>query len=119
MPTYEYRCDDNGHEFETIQGFNDQRQAECPTCGSASQRRISMPAIHFKGSGWYRKDNASSGSRSSGASSSSESSDDSKSENKSKTDSKSSSDSSSSSSDSSSDSSGSKTHSHGGSTHSH
>jgi putative FmdB family regulatory protein len=122
LPTYEYRCDKNGHDFEVIQGFTDPPEANCPVCGSASERRISMPAIHFKGSGWYRKDNASSGGRSAGAAGSKDS-DDGKSDSKSSSASDSKSDSGSSGTDKSSasekSSSETKTHTHGGSTHSH
>ena len=120
MPTYDYRCDENGHEFEIVQGFNDAPGASCPECGSASQRKISAAAIHFKGSGWYRKDNAAAARSSNGSKSESESDSKSDSKDKKKSDKKSDSKSSSDSgSKSSSGSSGSKTHSHGGSTHSH
>ncbi len=116
MPTYDYRCDENGHEFEIVQGFNDAPGASCPECGSASQRKISAAAIHFKGSGWYRKDNAASARSSNGSKSDSESDSKSDSKDKKKSDKKSD---SKSSSDSDSNSTSKKTHSHGGSTHSH
>ena len=122
MPTYDYRCEENGHEFEIVQGFNDAAEAACPACGSASQRKISVAALHFKGSGWYRKDNSSS-SHSSSNGSKPESDRDSKSGKKESSDKSSSSSGSDSKSDSKassgSGSSGSKTHSHGGSSHSH
>ncbi|MCH7734694.1 MAG: zinc ribbon domain-containing protein [Chloroflexi bacterium] len=122
MPTYDYRCEKNGHEFEVVQGFNDAPGAACPACGSASQRKISAAALHFKGSGWYRKDNSSS-SHASANGSKSESDGGSKSGKKESSDKSSSSSGSDSKSDSKSSSgsgsSGSKTQSNGGSTNSH
>ena len=56
LPTYDYRCEENGHSFEIVQGFNSAPVATCPECGSASQRKISAAALHFKGSGWYVND---------------------------------------------------------------
>ena len=38
MPTYVYKCADDGHVFDLIQGFNDKPGAECPTCGSVRRR---------------------------------------------------------------------------------
>ncbi len=121
MPTYDYRCEENGHEFEIVQGFTDAAEAACPACGSASQRKISAAAIHFKGSGWYRKDN-SSGSPASDNGSKADSdgaSKSGKSGKKESSDKSSSSSGSDSKSDSKSSSSGSKTQSRGGSTDSH
>ena len=124
MPTYVYKCADNGHVFDLIQGFNDEPGAECPTCGGASTRQITVPTVIYKGSGFYTTDYGS-GSRSKNGSSSddkksdSESGSDSESSSSSKSKSKSeSSDSSSASKSSGSDSSGGG-HSHGGSSHSH
>ena len=73
MPIYEFACQDCGHEFEIIQSFSDNSTPACPNCqGRHVQRRLSAPAIHFKGSGWYITDskNAAKGSAtgSSGAS---------------------------------------------------
>ena len=72
MPIYEYRCD-NGHEFETFQSMSEEPLSKCMECGAPSQRVLSAPAIHYKGSGFYttdyaRKQNKSSGSESSSSS---------------------------------------------------
>lgn len=63
MPTYDYRCTSAGHRFELFQSFGDEGGADCPVCGSSSERVISAVAVHFKGSGFYKTDNASSRSR--------------------------------------------------------
>jgi putative FmdB family regulatory protein len=60
MPIYEYSCLDCGDEFERIQSFSDNSLPTCPVCHSHRvQRRLSPPAIHFKGSGWYITDSKS------------------------------------------------------------
>ena len=113
MPTYVYKCAENSHIFEMVQKFSDEPEADCPTCGSASNRQISAPTVIYKGSGFYTTDYGSGsapGTKSNGSSASSPSS------------SESSSDSSStkSASDSSSDSgSGGHSHSHGAGSHTH
>ena len=60
MPTYAYRCQNCGIEFEQIQKFNDKPLTRCPECHKATIRRVLQPpAIVFKGSGWYATDNRS------------------------------------------------------------
>lgn len=56
MPIYDYRCDHCGHMFSAVQSFNDEALQKCPTCGKKPRRLLSMPAIVFKGSGWYKTD---------------------------------------------------------------
>lgn len=75
MPIYEFACQDCGHEFEKIQTFSDSSTPVCPNCqGVHVQRRLSAPAIHFKGSGWYITDSkkAAKGSATGGSASSDE-----------------------------------------------
>ena len=56
MPTYEYRCP-KGHEFEKFQRMSDTPGADCPECGSASERVLSGGAgLLFKGEGFYITD---------------------------------------------------------------
>jgi putative FmdB family regulatory protein len=56
MPIYDYRCDHCGHVFSAVQSFKDEALEKCPNCGKMPRRLLSMPAIVFKGSGWYKTD---------------------------------------------------------------
>ena len=58
MPTYDYRCDACGHEFEAFQGINDARLRRCPQCGRNALVRLigSGGGIIFKGPGFYATD---------------------------------------------------------------
>lgn len=38
MPTYEYRCEDCGHQFEQRQRMSDDPLETCPECGGSVQR---------------------------------------------------------------------------------
>lgn len=60
MPIYEYRCD-KGHRFETFQSMSEDSISSCVECGAPSQRVLSAPAIHYKGSGFYTTDYAKKG----------------------------------------------------------
>jgi len=56
MPTYEYRCP-NGHHFELFQKMSEEPGADCPECGSPSERLLSGGAgFVFKGEGFYATD---------------------------------------------------------------
>lgn len=61
MPTYEYECPGCHNRFDLRQSFHDPAIASCPACGGEAKRRLSVPAIVFKGSGWYVTDHRSSG----------------------------------------------------------
>jgi len=56
MPTYVYRCDDCGHQFELFQRMSDDPVDVCPNCGSKVRRVIHPVGVVFKGSGWYIND---------------------------------------------------------------
>jgi putative FmdB family regulatory protein len=95
MPTYEYRCNACGEHLEVVQSFSDEPLQECPHCGKKALRKVFSPVgIVFKGSGFYKTDNRSSGKGATKtkeketSSSSSSSSSDSSSSASSKTDSK-------------------------------
>ncbi len=54
MPTYEYRCDKCGHEFEREQRITEDPIKTCPKCKAAKARRlISATTFVLKGGGWY------------------------------------------------------------------
>jgi putative FmdB family regulatory protein len=59
MPTYDYLCP-NGHRFEVIHSVTAEGPTACPICGASPVRKaVSAPTIHFKGSGWAKKDRSS------------------------------------------------------------
>ena len=59
MPTYDYLCP-NGHRFEVLHSVTADGPTACPICGAAPVRKaFSAPTIHFKGSGWAKKDRSS------------------------------------------------------------
>jgi putative FmdB family regulatory protein len=69
MPIYEFTCQLCGNEFERLQSFSDTSTPTCPKCQAVQvERRLSPPAIHFKGSGWYVTDSKKSASNGKAAS---------------------------------------------------
>ena len=58
MPIYEYECRKCRAHTEAFQKVTDKPLTKCPTCGGRLDKRISAPAIQFKGSGWYVTDYA-------------------------------------------------------------
>ncbi len=69
MPLYDYRCTECEREIEVMHGISDSGPESCQHCGGAMRKALSPPAIHFKGSGWAKKDAATSAKKSSGKSS--------------------------------------------------
>lgn len=56
MPTYSYRCNHCGHEFDRFQKMSDEPIKKCPKCKKKPKRLISGGSgIIFKGSGWTPK----------------------------------------------------------------
>ncbi len=60
MPIYDYRCQACGHRIEVVHGVHAHGPRTCPNCGAEGTMRklIAAPAVHFKGSGWAKKDRA-------------------------------------------------------------
>jgi putative FmdB family regulatory protein len=58
MPVFEYICQNCQKVTEYILMAADPRPTKCPECGGKLHKRISAPAIQFKGSGWYVTDYA-------------------------------------------------------------
>ena len=58
MPTYEYKCDACGIEFERFQPITAAAIKRCPECGKAKVRRLisTGAGLIFKGSGFYITD---------------------------------------------------------------
>jgi putative FmdB family regulatory protein len=57
MPIYEYRCDNCGHELETIQKLSEAPLTTCPACGNdALRKKVSRAGFRLKGGGWYETD---------------------------------------------------------------
>ena len=57
MPTYQYRCDKCGYEFEEFQSIVEDPLEKCPQCDGSVHRLISGGAgLIFKGSGFYITD---------------------------------------------------------------
>jgi putative FmdB family regulatory protein len=73
VPRYDYRCSVCGHEVELLRGIHDPGPRVCPNCGAEGSMRkeFATPAVHYKGSGWAKKDRSTASSSRSAASSSS------------------------------------------------
>ena len=53
MPTYDYTCDNCGHEFEREQRITEDPIKKCPKCGKLKARRmIGGGGFILKGGGW-------------------------------------------------------------------
>ena len=78
MPIYEFECRKCKAHMEVFQKISDKPPVKCRKCGGRLERKISAPAIQFKGTGWYVTDYA--GKATKGDKSESESSKEAKSE---------------------------------------
>ncbi|MBC8523127.1 zinc ribbon domain-containing protein [PVC group bacterium] len=58
MPTYDYRCDACGHEFELFQQMSAPVKKKCPQCAKLKLKRLigTGSGVMFKGSGFYETD---------------------------------------------------------------
>lgn len=56
MPIYEYECFLCGERFDRIQRVSDPPVKKCPHCSGSVRRLLGVPALQFKGSGWYVTD---------------------------------------------------------------
>lgn len=59
MPIYEFECKKCKAHIEVFQKVSDKPPVKCRKCGGRLERKLSAPAIQFKGSGWYVTDYAS------------------------------------------------------------
>lgn len=60
MPTYSYRCNNCGVEFDIQQDFADAALTTCEACGGKLRKLFSAVGVTFNGSGFYRTDSRSS-----------------------------------------------------------
>ncbi len=58
MPTYDYKCQACGHEFEKFQSITSSPIKKCPHCGKNQVKRLigAGAGLIFKGSGFYVTD---------------------------------------------------------------
>ncbi len=58
MPTYEYICENCGHEFEQLQSITANPLRKCGECNKMSLKRLigAGSGVIFKGSGFYQTD---------------------------------------------------------------
>lgn len=56
MPLYEYQCRECNQSFEKLERVSAESTRDCPSCGGTATRKLSAPALQFKGSGWYVTD---------------------------------------------------------------
>lgn len=59
MPTYRYRCDGCGEDFEVWQSIKDDALTTHEACGGAVKKVLSPAGIVLKGSGFYKTDSRS------------------------------------------------------------
>lgn len=57
MPLYDYDCAACGRRIEVVHGVHAPGPTHCPNCGSGPLRKaITAAAVHFKGTGWAKKE---------------------------------------------------------------
>jgi len=64
MPTYDYKCTECGHLFETLHSMKADPLKDCPQCGKPALKRLMTggSGMIFKGSGFYLTDYGKAGS---------------------------------------------------------
>jgi putative FmdB family regulatory protein len=57
VPLYDYVCSACGRRFEVIHGVHADPPPSCPLCGEGPVRKaITAASVHYKGSGWAKKE---------------------------------------------------------------
>ena len=63
MPIYEYVCEKCGNHLEVMQKVTDEPLKRCTNCRGKLEKIISRTSFQLKGSGWYKSDYSSTGSK--------------------------------------------------------
>lgn len=71
MPTYTYRCNKCGYEFDKRQRISEAPIVDCPMCDGSVRRVVNAVGVVFKGSGFYITDSRNSKNASLGSASTS------------------------------------------------
>ena len=62
MPAYDYDCAACGRRFEVIHGVHAEGPSVCELCGEGPVRKaVTAAAVHYRGSGWAKKERRSAG----------------------------------------------------------
>lgn len=57
MPLYDYDCAACGRRLEVVHGVHAPGPTSCAACGGGPlTKAIAAPAVHFRGSGWAKRD---------------------------------------------------------------
>lgn len=56
MPNYDFKCTQCDTAFKKSMPYGSKELVPCPKCGGKTQRLITIPAMIFKGSGFYKTD---------------------------------------------------------------
>ena len=56
MPFYDYICQDCGHRVEVRHSVHGHGPGSCPECNGPMKKAMTAAAVHYKGSGWARKE---------------------------------------------------------------
>lgn len=57
MPTYEYKCESCGKDFDRILPMSEYDAPQTCDCGGPGKRQVSMPNFILKGDDWVGKNN--------------------------------------------------------------
>jgi putative FmdB family regulatory protein len=58
LPIHDYVCLNCGHAMEVMHSVHSHGPAACPQCGGVMKKTLAAPSVHYKGTGWARKDRA-------------------------------------------------------------
>ena len=61
MPIHDYVCLNCGHAMEVMHSVHGHGPAVCPQCGGPMKKTLAAPSVHYKGTGWARKERAGGG----------------------------------------------------------